>query len=186
MRLPPLNALPMFEAAGRLQSFKRAAEELHLTPSAVSHGIAGLEKWLGVPLFDRAPGQVALTLAGARYLPPVQQALELVATATQAMPGRGPGRVVLSVAPTFALRWLIPRLDDFRALHPEVNLVIDTRHEQVAATDRGRGSRGGPARRRARSLAAGFDGILVSYDPGDPSTPRSRFFQDLARRSSQA
>jgi LysR family transcriptional regulator, glycine cleavage system transcriptional activator len=109
--LPPLNTLRMFEAASRLGSFKAAAEELHLTPSAVSHGIMALEKWFGTPLFLRQPGGLALTDAATRYLPFVERALQDLPAATDSLPGREPrGRLALSVVPTFASCWLLPRL----------------------------------------------------------------------------
>lgn len=131
-RLPPLNTLRLFEAAGRHLSFKLAAEELNLTPSAVSHGIQTLEDWLGVPLFARGHRAIALTAAGQAYLPGVRQALEGIAGATEAVPGRAPsGRLAVSVAPSFALRWLIPRLTRFQTRHPDIDITIDTAHRQV-------------------------------------------------------
>src|SRR4051812_10943941 len=110
-RLPPLNALRLFEAAGRHLSFRLAAEELHVTPSAVSHAIQSLEAWLGRALFRRAHRGLALTEAGADYLPQVRQALALLATASESLPGRRtPARLAISVAPSFGLRWLAPKL----------------------------------------------------------------------------
>ncbi|WP_448192410.1 transcriptional regulator GcvA [Azospirillum sp. sgz301742] len=131
-RLPPLTTLRLFEAAGRHLSFKNAAEELHLTPSAVSHGIQTLEDWLGVALFVRGNRTLALSEAGAAYLPQVQGALEMLAGATDAVPGRHPsGRLRLSAAPTFALRWLIPRLPAFQERHPDIAVSLDTVHRQL-------------------------------------------------------
>ena len=85
-RLPPLNTLRLFEAAGRHLSFKAAAEELHLTPSAVSHGIQTLEGWLGVELFLRGNRSLSLTPAGSAYLPRVRDALHGLALATESVP----------------------------------------------------------------------------------------------------
>ncbi len=131
-RLPPLNTLRLFEAAGRHLSFKMAAEELHVTPSAVSHGIQTLEGWLGVPLFRRGNRSLALTEAGEAYLPRVRDALQALALATESVPGRAPsGRLSVSVAPTFALRWLIPRLPAFRERHPAITVDLDTAHRMV-------------------------------------------------------
>jgi LysR family transcriptional regulator, glycine cleavage system transcriptional activator len=79
--LPPFNGLRLFEAAARYGSFKRAAQELNLTSGAISHGIASLEEWLGVELFDRSRG-LALTQAGHRYLPYVKEALSMIAKGT--------------------------------------------------------------------------------------------------------
>lgn len=131
-RLPPLNTLRLFESAGRLLSFKLAAQELNVTPSAVSHGIQSLEDWLGVALFARGHRNLALTQAGAAYLPEVRRALDSIAKATDAVPGRKPsGRLSISVAPSFGLRWLIPNLPDFAAHHPEIEVSVDTAHRQV-------------------------------------------------------
>ena len=131
-RLPPLSSLRLFEAAGRLLSFKLAAEEVGLTPSAVSHGIKGLEDWLGVALFARKPGGLALTEAGTAYLPRVRAALDALAAATDAVPGRRPsGRLSVSVAPSFGIRWLIPHLHRFNDRHPGIAVAVDTAHRRV-------------------------------------------------------
>ncbi|TCT02902.1 transcriptional regulator GcvA [Aquabacter spiritensis] len=130
-RLPPLNALRLFEAAGRHLSFKQAADELHVTPSAVSHAIQGLEAWLGVELFRRGPRSLALTEAGEAYLPTVRSALAQLAAASARLPGRAPRRLVVSVAPTFGLRWLIPRLARFQAGHPDIEITLDTSRRRV-------------------------------------------------------
>ena len=133
--LPPLNALRLFEAAGRHASFRRAAEELALTPSAISHGIRSLENWLGRPLFRRMSRGLVLTEAGAAYLAEVQDALQSLARATDRLAGRrSTGRLRLSVAPSFGLRWLLPRLPRFRARHPEIEITLDTEQRQVALT----------------------------------------------------
>jgi DNA-binding transcriptional LysR family regulator len=131
-RLPPLNTLRFFEAAGRLLSFKLAAEELEVTPSAVSHGIQSLEDWLGVTLFARSSRGLALTDAGEDYLPAVREALTVLSNATDRVPGRPPrGSLAISVAPTFGARLLLPRLPAFRQLHPNITVHIDTTHTRV-------------------------------------------------------
>lgn len=131
-RLPPLSALRFFEAAGRHQSFKLAAEELNVTPSAVSHGIVALERALGVTLFLREPRKLSLTPEGADYLPYIAEALSLIATGTQRLPGRLTHRVItVSCAPTFASRWLLPRLFRFKSRWPYASVAIDTSHRQV-------------------------------------------------------
>src|SRR5215470_1556208 len=130
--MPPLPALRLFEAAARHESFRKAAEELGLTASAVSHGIDSLEKWLGVALFRRRPRGVTLTPAGRHLLPYVSEGLSMIALGAQRLPGRREERrVVLSVAPTFAQNFLVPRLPRFRALHPGIRLSIDTSHRQA-------------------------------------------------------
>jgi LysR family glycine cleavage system transcriptional activator len=132
LRLPPLNSLRLFEAAARQKSFKRAAEELHLTPSAVSHAVQTLEEWLGTELFHRGARGLTLTPVGADYADAVGRALILVATATEQLPGRrATGTLSISSAPTFANRWLLPRLARFTAQFPEIQVSLDTSHRQV-------------------------------------------------------
>jgi DNA-binding transcriptional LysR family regulator len=131
-RLPPLPALRFFEAAGRLGSFKAAAAELNVTPSAVSHGIVGLEQVLGAELFVREPRGLSLTAAGADYLTYVSEALSLIAIGTQRLPSRQSVRsIAVSCAPTFASRWLMPRLPDFIGRWPKVSITVDTSRRHV-------------------------------------------------------
>ena len=126
-KLPPLSALRLFEASARLGSFKSAAEELGLTPSAVGHGIVGLEDWLGVPLFRRTTKGLVLSPAGARYLPAVRQSLEAITAASEDIAKRQQrDQLSISAAPTCAARWLLPRLHDFRRKHPAIKVSIDT------------------------------------------------------------
>lgn len=130
-KLPPLNTLRMFEAAGRRASFKRAAEELNVTPSAVSHGVATLEGWLGVKLFHRDPHGLRLSPAGHDYLPQVTDALARLSQATDRLAAKKPtGKISVSVAPTFAARWLVPRLPGFVVKRPDVSITVDTSREQ--------------------------------------------------------
>jgi len=126
-RLPPLNTLRAFEAAARHESFLRAAEELHLTPSAISHQIRTLEEHLGVALFHRQPRAVSLSDGGRAFLASVQGALEDIARAAERV-ANDPGSRVLTVtaAPVFAMGWLIPRLVDFHTRHPELEVRLDT------------------------------------------------------------
>jgi DNA-binding transcriptional LysR family regulator len=132
LRLPPLSSLRYFEAAGRHQSFKLAAAELNVTPSAVSHGVVGLEQALGVELFVREPNRLLLTPAGADYLPYVSEAFSLIAIGTQRLPDRrAHRRITVSCAPTLASRWLLPRLQGFRDRWPDINVTVDTSHRQV-------------------------------------------------------
>jgi len=132
LRLPPLAALRYFEAAGRHQSFKHAATELSVTPSAVSHGISGLEQALGVELFVRHARGLSLTPTGAEYLLYVSEAFSLIAIATQRLPGDQAGHAIaVSCAPTFASRWLLPRLQALRSQWPDLAVAIDTSLRQV-------------------------------------------------------
>ena len=132
-RLPPLNTLRTFEAAGRHLSFKAASEEVHVTPSAVSHAIQTLEDWLGVTLFIRDRKGLTLTQAGNSYLAYVSEALALLARGTQGLPGFAPRNVLsISCAPTFASRWLVPNMKSFKEANPEISISIDTSHRRVA------------------------------------------------------
>ncbi|UEX77682.1 LysR substrate-binding domain-containing protein [Spiribacter halobius] len=130
-RLPPLNALRLFEAAARLESFKNAAEELAVTPSAVSHGIQSLEDWLGVPLFLRTSRGLVLSDAGREYYPRVAHSLEVLASGADGLRTRGGAkRLRVTVAPTFAKLWLFPRLSEFLDQHPGLDLVVDTQPQR--------------------------------------------------------
>ncbi len=132
LRLPPLASLRLFEAAGRHLSFKRAAEELNVTPSAVSHGIVALERALGVPLFLRETRRLSLTPAGADYLPYITEALALIAVGTERLPMERTKRgIALSCAPTIASRWLLPRLQKFNEAWPDIPVIVDTSRRQV-------------------------------------------------------
>jgi len=134
-RLPPLSSLRVFEAAARHNSFRKAAEELNLTASAVSHGVQTLENWLGVELFYRESRGLRLTDAGEAYAPFVNQALSVLAKATEQLPGReATGTLSISSAPTFASKILLPRLERFMAEHPDIEVKIDTSHRLVDLT----------------------------------------------------
>jgi len=125
--LPPLAALRSFEAAARLGSFRKAAEELNLTPSAVSHAIDALESWMGLPLFDRHGRSIRLNAAGEDFLPYVAQGLSLIAVgARRVSPHLGTRCVTLSTTPSVASHWLVPRLPRFQAAHPDIELCLDT------------------------------------------------------------
>jgi DNA-binding transcriptional LysR family regulator len=131
-RLPPLSSLRVFEAAARHASFRKAADELNLTASAVSHGIQTLESWLGVELFHRKSRGLQLTGAGKVYAPLVHQALSLLAKATEQLPGRkATGTLSISSAPTFAAKMLLPRLEKFSAEFPDIRVTIDTSRRLV-------------------------------------------------------
>ncbi|MDR5836659.1 transcriptional regulator GcvA [Caballeronia sp. LZ034LL] len=133
--LPPLNALRAFEAAGRLGSFKQAAAELHVTQGAVSQQVRLLEAWLGAPLFERHNRRVALTPAAAAYLAQIGPLFDQLSQATARYGLSEAVSRTLSVnAPaTFVLRWLVPRLEDFRRAHPDVEVRVETSNEPVEA-----------------------------------------------------
>jgi LysR family glycine cleavage system transcriptional activator len=128
-RLPPLSALRPFEAAARLESFSRAAEELHLTHGAVSRQVRALEDHLGAALFTRHGKRVALTIAGRGFAERVRNALQEIAQAAEALGDRRrANRLTVSVLPSFASRWLMPRLIRFMDANPgiEVNVLAST------------------------------------------------------------
>ena len=134
-RLPPLSSLRVFEAAARHNSFRKAADELNLTASAVSHGIQTLESWLGVELFHRNARGLRLTGAGEAYAPLVTQALSILAKATEQVPGRkATGTLSVSSAPTFASKILLPRLEKFAVQFPDIRVTIDTSQRMVDLT----------------------------------------------------
>ena len=122
-KLPPLTALRTFEAAARRGSFTKAAEELHATQSAVSRQIRTLEENLGVPLFRRGHRKVRLTADGERLLPVLSEAFRNIEKTVARL--REPERdVKLKVPPTFAIRWLIPRLEHFQSERPDVQVRL--------------------------------------------------------------
>ncbi len=124
-RLPSLDFLKGFEAAGRLLSFTRAAEEIFVTQSALSRQIQALEAALGVALFVRRHRALALTAAGQAYHREIAALLGALAAATQTVRGvtRGPG-LTLSTTVSFASLWIIPRLSSFRARCPDVEVFV--------------------------------------------------------------
>ncbi|MCJ8203362.1 LysR substrate-binding domain-containing protein [Pseudomonas sp. RGM2987] len=128
----PLNALRAFESAARLLSFKAAAEELSVTPTAVSHQIRALETWLGVQLFERLPRQVRLTDGGQRLFHSLHGALLDVAQSVETLrPQRSNTHLTLSTTAAFAALWLVPRLGRFYARHPNINVRLDTHCEVI-------------------------------------------------------
>lgn len=124
-RFPPLNPLRVFEVVARLQNLTAAADELHVSQSAVSRQIATLESYLGVELFRREHRGVSLTRAGALYAQSVVPAFASIGLATeQLLSDQSHGVLRVRTYTTFAAKWLIPRLPDFHQRHPEVDLVL--------------------------------------------------------------
>jgi LysR family transcriptional regulator, glycine cleavage system transcriptional activator len=123
-RLPPLNALPSFEAAARHLSFSRAADELHVTHGAVSRAVRHLEDHLGVQLMIRATRSVRLTPIGAAFAAEIRGVLEHLAAATSAATGQTSGIVNVSTIDSFAARWLMPRLSRFRRAHGDIDVRV--------------------------------------------------------------
>lgn len=127
-RLPPLNGLRAFEVAARHLNFRLAAEELGVTQGAVAQLVRGLEASLGLKLFERLPRTLLLTDAGRSYSANIRRAFELIGEASEALRPE-PLHLTISVTPSFASRWLIPRLPDFTSRHPDIDL-------RILATDR--------------------------------------------------
>lgn len=123
-RLPPLPALRAFEAAARHLSFKKAADELFVTPAAISQQIKALESYLGVLLFHRLPRALELSEQGQAMLPKLREGMDCLAAAVEMAQQRPAGLLTVHAPPSFALRWLVPRLSRFAALHPEVELRL--------------------------------------------------------------
>src|SRR5229473_770441 len=137
-RLPPLNALRVFEAAARHLSFKEAANELSITQAAVSHQVKSLEEYLGVELFRRAGRGVQLTEAARACLPKLREGFDALAAAVEMIRERGAEtELVITAPPVFTARWLMPRLADFsrRAPKVEVRVVASSKMVDAGALD---------------------------------------------------
>lgn len=127
-RLPPLNALKAFESAARHLSLKHAAQELSVTPAAISHQVKALEDYLGAKLFRRLYRGLELTPVARAALPKLKEGFDSLAQAVAAMrPQPDSGQVTVSAAPSFATRWLMPRLHRFFSAHPEIDVRIAAR-----------------------------------------------------------
>jgi len=125
--LPPLNSLRAFEAAARHLSFKKAAQELNVTPGAISQQVKRLEASLSTQLFLRMPTSLQLTQAGQEYLPIIRRAFERISEATERLQvTRGIEIVTVSTMSGFATKWLVPRLNRFQELHPNIDVRIST------------------------------------------------------------
>ena len=159
-RVPPFGTLRAFEAAARLLSFKNAAQELHVTPSAISQQIRLLEDHLGVPLFHRRVRALTLTPEGAAMLPQVREGLETLAEAMALV--RKPSDVlsplVVSAPPSFATRWLVPRLQRFAAAHPDIDLRLTSSLDMID----GRSDPGHPL-----FIEGGDETIAIRYGAGE-------------------
>lgn len=139
-RLPPLNALRAFESAARHLSFRKAAEDLHVTPAAISHQIKILEDQLGVQLFRRLTRAIELTEVGRSFLPKLREGFECFAEAVERVRAfENTAVLTVAVAPSFAVKWLIPRLYRFVTAHPDIDVrisanmrLVDTRRRASA------------------------------------------------------
>ncbi|MBS0339671.1 MAG: transcriptional regulator GcvA [Proteobacteria bacterium] len=135
-RLPPLQTLRAFEAAGRLLSMSRAAQELHVTHGAISRHIKNLEDHLGVALFQRLTRRITLTEAGAQFLVAVTNVLSDLTRESERLRGRDPeARLRISTSVSFASKWLAPRLHRLKDLHPELDIHLDVTDVNVNLSD---------------------------------------------------
>lgn len=140
-RLPSLNALRAFEAAARHCSFRNAASELNVSHSAISHQVKALEHQLNIELFIRSARAVELTLPGRRYYHELRDALDRIDSATRELLNPQDRRILtVQVYSTFAVRWLVPRLERFRTTQPDIQIRlisaqtnVDFSHEDVDA-----------------------------------------------------
>lgn len=130
-RLPSLSALRAFEAAARLRSFKLAADELSVTPTAISHGIRALEKDLKTPLFVRKTRAVEVTTEGMALQTAVREGFDAIAAGVELLDRRKRQSVRLSTTPAFAAKWLVPRLAGLHAEHPTIDLHVHASYEPV-------------------------------------------------------
>lgn len=138
-KLPPLNSLRAFEAAGRHLSFSKAADELSVTPAAISQQIKILEEYFGYSLFQRQPRGLCLTDAGAQLLPFTSDAFDQLHHAVRLAKVRNDTSILtVSVSPSLGSKWLVPKLESFRAAHPKFDIrldatdrIVDFEHDQV-------------------------------------------------------
>jgi LysR family glycine cleavage system transcriptional activator len=155
--LPPLNALRAFEAAARLLSLKKAAAELNVTPAAISHQVKLLEDFAGRPLLVRKPRAIELTNAARAALPRLSAGFDQLADAARLLRESGPeSTLTVSVAPSFATCWLMPRLHRFLSAEPEVDVRITARTRQSTSV-------GAQSQREAEAWLADADvAVLLS------------------------
>ena len=136
-RLPPLNALRAFEAVARHKSFRKAAEELFVTPAALTHQIKSLEELLGFQLFERLARRIELTPAAQAALPRFQQGFEALARGVAELRNHGQApHLTVGATPTFVSRWLMPRLQRFLTEHPEIDVRLVASGQLINASAR--------------------------------------------------
>jgi LysR family glycine cleavage system transcriptional activator len=164
VRLPPLNALKAFEATARHLSVKKAAAELSVTPAAVSHQIKALEDYLGLPLFHRHNRAVELTEAARACLPKLREGFDNLLQAVERLRAhKGGGMLMVSAAPSFAARWLMPRLHRFLDEQPEVDVRVSARLRRASEG----GRKGATAERNTLEDWLADSDIAILYGRGD-------------------
>lgn len=178
--LPPLHTLKAFEAIGRLRSFTSAAKELHLTHSAISHQMRTLEASLRTTLIDRSRREISLTPHGQQLLIVVRSVLQQLSEVSGAIRGPAGRRLRLNVLPSFAARWLLPRLGGFFARHPDVDVEISATQEIVELNASGvnLAIRYGDGKWQGVTSELLFDEDL--FPVASPAYIRARFIETLA------
>ncbi len=134
-KYPPMNALKAFESVSRWGSMARAAEELGVSPSAVSHQVRVLELWFGRAVFEREGRKLKLTEEGRRFFDLVKPAFDQLRSAADILVELTTGRLDVLICPSLASTWLAPRLAGFAALHPEIDVTLHSRSETVDLTE---------------------------------------------------
>ena len=172
-RLPPLNALRVFEAAARHLSFKEAAAELSITQAAVSHQIKSLEEYLGVELFRRAGRGVALTEAARACLPRLREGFDSLAAAVETIRERAEEtELMITAPPVFTARWLMPRLAEFSKREPKIEVRVVASSKMVDA-----GALDSPALMSGLDLREGTSGVEIHLGSGEyPGYRSDRLF----------
>src|SRR3546814_805765 len=135
-KLPPLNALRAFEAAARHLSFTKAASELNVTQAAISHQVKALEQHLGLTLFRRLNRRLVLTEAGQLYQPVLRDSFDAIAGGTARLRReQDSGPLHISVLPSLAAKWLLPRMSRFRDRHPEIDVMVSANNKLIDFED---------------------------------------------------
>ena len=173
-RLPPLNALRVFEAAARHLSFKDAANELSITQAAVSHQVKSLEEFLGVELFRRAGRGVQLTEAARACLPKLREGFDALAAAVETLRERGQEtELMITAPPVFTARWLMPRLAAFSRRHPKIDVHVVASSKMVDA-----GALDSAALMSGIDLRSESSGVEIHLGAGDyPGFRADRLFE---------
>ena len=157
-RSPSVNSLRAFVAAARHSSFKKAAAELHVTPAAISHQVKALEEVVGIQLFRRFANRLELTPLGQQFLPGLERGFEqLASTVEQLRQATRHNRLDVAVAPSFAAKWLLPRLHGFIEKYPEVDVRISAAENLIERNTAERGQpTGGSANEERQDVAIAF------------------------------
>src|SRR5215831_13265672 len=172
-RLPPLNALRVFETAARHLSFKEAAAELHITQAAVSHQIKSLEEYLGIELFRREGRGVQLTEAAKASLPRLREGFDALAAAVETIHERSAEtELVITAPPVFTARWLMPRLAEFSRRAPDIEVRVIASSKMVDA-----GALDSPQLMGTLDLRGETSGVEIHLGTGDyPGSRADRLF----------